>query len=50
MGLHLSGVRRTRIRVIGVNFSVFLSEEKERRISFESARNSGIRVLVNRVK
>ena len=50
MGWHLSGVRRTRIRVNGVNFSEFLSQEKERRFSFESARNSGIRVLVNRVK
>ena len=33
---HLSGVTRTRIRVIGVNFSEFLSQEKERRFSFES--------------
>ena len=36
MGWHLSGVTRTRIRVIGVNFSEFLSQEKERRFSFES--------------
>ena len=35
IGWHLSGVTRTRIRVIGVNFSEFLSQEKERRFSFE---------------
>ena len=50
MGWHLSGVRRTKIRVIGVNNSEFLSQGKERRFSLESARNSGIRVRVNRVK
>ena len=43
---HLSGVTRTRILVIGLNFSEFLSQEKERRFSvwvkfsFESAGNS----------
>ena len=36
MGWHLSGVTRTRILVIGLNFSEFLSQEKERRFSFES--------------
>ena len=40
MGWHLSGVTRTRILVIGLNFSEFLSQEKERRFSFESAGNS----------
>ena len=35
MGWHQSGVTR-RIRVIGVNFGEFLSQEKERRFSFWS--------------
>ena len=46
MGWHLSGATRTRILIIGLNFSEFLSQEKERRFSFwvkfsfESAGNS----------
>ena len=46
---HLSGVPRTRIRVTGVNFAKFLIKGKK--IYFESAENSNIRVRVNgRVK
>ena len=41
MGWHQSGVTR-RIRVIGVNFGEFLSQEKERRFSFWS--NLAVRV------
>ena len=51
MGWRLSGVTRTGDRFIGVNFSEFLSQEKERRISFEtnlvlSQRVRDIRVLL----
>ena len=43
MGWHLSGVTRTRICVIGVNFSEFLIKEKK--IEFELARNSSYQSL-----
>ena len=36
MGWHLSGDKGTRIRVIGVHFGEFLSQEKKRRFRFES--------------
>ena len=36
MGWHLSGDKRTRIRVIGVHFVEFLSQEKEMRFRSES--------------
>ena len=40
MARYLSGVTRTRILVIGLDLSEFLSQEKERRFSFESAGDS----------
>ena len=40
MARYLSGVTRTRILVIGLDFSEFLSQEKERRFTFESAGDS----------
>ena len=47
-GWYPSGVTRTRIRVIGVNFSEFLIKGNE--IQFELAGNLSYRVRVNRVK
>ena len=49
MEWHLSGVTRTRIRVIGVNFSEFLSQGKGNLILSQRGIRS-IRVRFNRVK